>query len=52
MCEIEHLGNAVHHCVAERDDRVHTAQPQSVDQIGKKLHVCLPLFYLEILNLR
>ena len=32
--EVQHLGDAVNHCVAQCDDRVHAAQTDAVDQIG------------------
>ena len=36
--EIKHLGNTVHHGIAQRNNRIHTAQTDAVYQIGYKTH--------------
>ena len=38
MGEVQHLGNAVDHGVAQGDDGVDAAQGQAVDQVVEKYH--------------
>ena len=38
MSEIQHLGNAVNHCISKRDDGIYTAQADAVNQIVNKAH--------------
>ncbi len=42
MRKIQHLGNAVNHGVAKRDDGIDTAQTKSADQCCQKAHALSP----------
>ena len=38
VSEIQHLGNAVDHCVSKGNDCVYASEPQAGYQIGQKSH--------------
>lgn len=43
MGKVQHLSDAVHHCVAQCDQSIHAAQADAVDQVGQKLHPVIHL---------
>ena len=38
MGKVQHLGNPVHHCISQSNDRIYAAKANTVDQIRNKTH--------------